>query len=242
MKLQGIVGTGSGKMGASVFAVRNGVQIVRQYQGLVINPKTPAQIEQRAKLKLTSQVAAALGPIIMGFRGMNPGVSQRNAFVSDLFKRGAITYNSADSKAVINVSAIKLTNSSLVMGNTSNISATGSSVTATVYPAPEFRAPGSMLMAVVIRPIQSGGVEYIGTQTVESASTIELTVQTVGPVMTGDRLIVYMTRPDQNEAYTSYMNAIGDAATGDISLQSIVRAYAKSMVYSSSNNFGINVA
>lgn len=242
MKLQGLVGTGTGKMGASVFSVRYGEQIVRQYQGVVANPKTPAQIEQRAKLKLTSQVAAALAPVIIGFRGLNPGVSQRNAFVADLFKRGVVSYSAAENKAIINLASIFLTNSNLVGGSTSGISGTGSAVTATVYPTPEFMIAGSLVRGVVIRAVAAGGIEYIGTATVNAVATTNLTINTTGPVMTGDRLIVYATRPIENEAYVSYMNAIGAAASGEISLETVIRNYAKSLVFSRSNNFSINVA
>ena len=54
MKLNGIVGKGTGKLGASVFAISGGEQIVRQYNPVVSNPNTDAQVAQRAKLKLMS--------------------------------------------------------------------------------------------------------------------------------------------------------------------------------------------
>lgn len=64
MKLNGLMGTGSGKLGNSVFAVQSGEQIVRQYQSEVANPKTAAQTTQRAKFKLASQISAALASSI----------------------------------------------------------------------------------------------------------------------------------------------------------------------------------
>lgn len=80
MKLNGFVGKGTGKLGASVFAVSGGKQIVRQYNPNVSNPNTDAQMAQRAKLKLMSQVAAALASIIAFMKeGL---VSARNRFIS----------------------------------------------------------------------------------------------------------------------------------------------------------------
>lgn len=80
MKLNGIVGKGSGKLGASVFAISGGEQIVRQYNPQVSNPSTDAQVAQRAKLKLMSQLAASLAP---GFAFKKKGLlSARNQFVS----------------------------------------------------------------------------------------------------------------------------------------------------------------
>lgn len=80
MKLNGLVGKGTGKLGSSVFAISGGEQIVRQYNPNVSNPSTDAQVEQRAKLKLMSQLAAALAPGI-AFK-KNGLVSARNQFIS----------------------------------------------------------------------------------------------------------------------------------------------------------------
>lgn len=79
MKLNGIFGTGSGKTGNAVFATSAGKQIVRTYQPKVTNPNTDAQVEQRAKFKLLSQLAAAMAPVIVIPKdGL---VSARNRFV-----------------------------------------------------------------------------------------------------------------------------------------------------------------
>ena len=80
MKLNGFVGKGTGKLGSSVFAVSGGEQIVRQYNPNVSNPSTDAQVAQRAKFKLMSQVAADLTNVIaIPKQGL---VSSRNLFVS----------------------------------------------------------------------------------------------------------------------------------------------------------------
>lgn len=80
MKLNGIVGKGTGKLGASVFAISGGEQIVRQYNPVVSNPNTDAQVAQRAKLKLMSQLAADLAQSL-GFQKKGL-VSARNQFIS----------------------------------------------------------------------------------------------------------------------------------------------------------------
>lgn len=83
MKLNGIFGKGSGKVGSSVFAVSGGEQIVRQYNPNVSNPSTNAQVQQRAKFKLLSQLAADLAPALaIKKQGMR---SARNQFVSTNF-------------------------------------------------------------------------------------------------------------------------------------------------------------
>lgn len=80
MKLKGILGKGTGKLGNAVFAVSGGEQIMREYNPHVSNPNTDAQVAQRAKLKLMSQLGAALDPAI-AFKKSGL-VSARNQFVS----------------------------------------------------------------------------------------------------------------------------------------------------------------
>lgn len=106
MKLNGIFGTGSGKVGNAVFATSAGVQIVRPYQSKVTNPNTDAQVAQRAKFKLLSQLAAAMAPVIVIPK--NGLVSARNRFVTKNIPLA--TY--ADDKASIVLTAIQLTDSS----------------------------------------------------------------------------------------------------------------------------------
>ena len=80
MILQGITGTGSGKMGSAIFYVSSGSQIVRQHQPNVANPSTPAQMSQRAKLKLIQQLGCAFDSIIaMPKKGL---LRPRNIFAS----------------------------------------------------------------------------------------------------------------------------------------------------------------
>ena len=81
MKLHGITGTGSGKLGSSVFSVTAGEQVVRQYQPVVTNPSTTSQVNNRARLKLLSQLSAVMADVIAIPRA--GALSPRNIFVSD---------------------------------------------------------------------------------------------------------------------------------------------------------------
>lgn len=88
MKLNAILGKGTGKLGGMVLSVNSGEQIVREYNPKVSNPQTDAQVEQRAKFKLLSQIAAALSTSI-AFRKMKMQ-SPRNRFLSANI--GNVTY------------------------------------------------------------------------------------------------------------------------------------------------------
>lgn len=107
MKLYGVFGKGSGKVGNSVWAISGGEQIVRPYNPNVSNPNTDAQVAQRAKLKLMSQLGAALAPAL-GFAKQGL-VSARNQFVSKNI--GLATY--AGQKAEVAVDDLQLTPSNV---------------------------------------------------------------------------------------------------------------------------------
>lgn len=64
-KINSILGKINGKVGNMVFASTGGEVIAREYNPNVSNPSTTNQVNQRAKLKLMSQIAAALAPVIV---------------------------------------------------------------------------------------------------------------------------------------------------------------------------------
>lgn len=109
MKLQGIVGKGTGRLGASVFVVRKGEQIVRQYNPNVANPRTQGQVDQRAKFKLMSQLSAIAANGI-AFLGLPAGRSQRNEFVKRNI--GHITLSDHD-VAIFETALMELTNGNI---------------------------------------------------------------------------------------------------------------------------------
>lgn len=104
MKLSGMAGTGSGKVGSMVYATVAGQQIVRQYQPVVANPSTVPQTNSRAKLKLASQLATALKEVIAIPReGLK---SSKNLFI----KRNYGIFVAAGGNAQVSYENIQLTN------------------------------------------------------------------------------------------------------------------------------------
>lgn len=109
MKLAGIAGKGSGRLGSMVFSSSAGEQVVRQYQPSVSNPNTKAQVNNRAKLKLMSQVAAAVsGEIAIPRQGLK---SSRNLFV----KKNYDLATAADGVATLDYASLQFTNSSVAL-------------------------------------------------------------------------------------------------------------------------------
>lgn len=93
----------SGRMAGSVFAVRYGEVIERAYNPYVSNPKSAAQVQVRAKLKLMSQLSAVMGSVIAMPR--EGAQSARNLFVSANFPNAMF----AEDTATINLASVKLT-------------------------------------------------------------------------------------------------------------------------------------
>lgn len=114
-KMYGFSGKLTGKKGDAVFAVRNGDQIVRQYNPIVANPSTQKQVDARAALKLSSQLSAAFATVIAIPR--EGSKTRRNRFQQVNY--GRITANQG--VAMIDLNTIQLTKSNQPMlGITAN--------------------------------------------------------------------------------------------------------------------------
>ena len=82
-KVTSLYGKTTGKIGSIVFATSAGETIAREYNPHVANPNTKAQVNQRARMKLMSQLSSALAPVItMQKMGL---VSARNQFTKRNF-------------------------------------------------------------------------------------------------------------------------------------------------------------
>ena len=107
MKVDGTNGYATGKLGNTVYAVRNGQQLARQYNPVVANPQTDAQVQSRTILKLMSQLAAILAPVIaIPAEGLK---SKRNLFISQNYNLAYYSNNEAQ----IALDAVQLTKSSV---------------------------------------------------------------------------------------------------------------------------------
>jgi hypothetical protein len=122
--MQGLTGKLSGKMGSAVFRVRNGAQVVTQYNPIVKNPDSAGQQEARAKFKLLSQLGAILesgfGTMAVTKRAGKSAPTQRNAFMQLNYPLVAVNM-SADlpERATIPMANVQLTKSSRPLGNIS---------------------------------------------------------------------------------------------------------------------------
>lgn len=107
-KLTSLYGKTTGKIGSIVFSTSGGETIAREYNPHVANPNTQAQVDQRARMKLMSQLSASLSPVLaMTKDGL---VSKRNKFTK---------LNFPASYALNGIAQITYENVQITEGNTS---------------------------------------------------------------------------------------------------------------------------
>lgn len=93
----------NGKIGGVVFSTSGGIQISREYNPNVANPNTQAQVNQRARMKLMSQLSATMAPVItMQKMGL---VSPRNQFTKRNFGYSYVS----DGEAQVSYENLQLT-------------------------------------------------------------------------------------------------------------------------------------
>lgn len=103
-KVTSLQGKATGKVGSMVYSVSGGQMIAREYQPNVANPSTQLQVDQRAKMKLMSQVAAALAPVIaIPKEGLK---SSRNLFIKKNFENAS----ASEGVAQVTYENLQLTN------------------------------------------------------------------------------------------------------------------------------------
>lgn len=122
-KVTSLYGKTTGKIGSIVFSTSGGETIAREYNPNVSNPNTKAQINQRARLKLMSQLSASLAPVIaIPKQGL---VSARNAFTKKNFELSM----AENGVAQISYENVQLTNGNIGLPTLEANRAQGSGIT-----------------------------------------------------------------------------------------------------------------
>lgn len=92
-RIYGLNGALRGRQGNNVFSVQNGTQVVKAYQPVVSNPRTPLQRAQRAKFALAGKISGITpNDAIIGLSGGSPR-SRRADFVRRLTLAAQVSAN-----------------------------------------------------------------------------------------------------------------------------------------------------
>lgn len=198
MKLNGMAGTGSGKLGSQVYASVGGEQIVRQYQSKVANPNTALQVNQRARLKLMSQLSAAFAPVIViPKKGLK---SSRNLFV----KRNFELSSGNDGMAQLSIENIQLTSGTAGLPAIYLNRAGGAALTTKMVSKPG--AAVSRICYIVYVKDADQQLRYVTSKIVTEAGEDGLFMTTF-PYMSGDVVVYAYGMKDLNSrASANYGN------------------------------------
>lgn len=203
MKLMGIAGVGTGKLGNNVFSVRNGEQIVRQYNPIVSNPQTDAQVASRSRLKLMSQLAAVLAPsIAIPGDGLK---SRRNMFISQNYDLSSFN----NGQAQVNMALIQLTKSSVSLPSLQVVRAAGTGITCSL--ASDAHEALDRVAYVIVAKNADGSFSIFATALADAAGA-EGTFSKVLPY-TSLPIVVYAygIRANDNATLTRFDSIVADA-------------------------------
>lgn len=144
-KIYGINGNISGKQGNNVFAILRGETILRKYQPIVANPNTQAQVSERAKFKVASQLSSIIPAAILS--GMAPmarakKIALRNVFSSMNLKAGVWTYS--DNMTVADYLAMQFSQGNLNKGSAAGLDFEESLEASFTYSNPAVAAMGGI--------------------------------------------------------------------------------------------------
>lgn len=162
-KQTSLFGKISGKLGAVVFSTSGGATISREYNPHVANPNTDAQINQRARMKLMSQLSACLAPVIaMQKDGL---VSVRNQFV----KRNFDSCYSVNGQAQISYENVQLTqgNVGLPQIKWQGVVESGTASLVTYF-ADEPSKTISRVVWCLFRKTEEGKLEFVSSQIINN--------------------------------------------------------------------------
>lgn len=205
-KVYGLNGYLRGKLGNTVFAIRNGEQLSRQYNPNPMNPKSAIQTENRAKLKLLSQLGAALQPVIAIPRvGM---VSPRNGFTQANYQYTAF----AGENASIDLADIQLTKSAVALSGFSADRTGGAGIA--VEMDENIAASNDAVVYVVLRRTDASKVAVASSMLVREAG-IDGKFAAILPYQDGDIAVcAYGIRYNTVAARSAFGNLTAPSALG----------------------------
>lgn len=157
-KVTSLYGKTTGKIGSIVFSTSGGETIAREYNPHVANPNTMPQINQRARMKLMSQLSAALAPVIaMRKEGLT---SSRNKFVQRNFDASY----ASDGVAQISYENVQLTSGNAGLPQVKwGLDASVDVPIIEVYFSDEPSANISRVVWCLFRKTDEGKIEYVSS-------------------------------------------------------------------------------
>lgn len=197
-KQTSLFGKISGKIGSVVFSTSGGETISREYNPHVANPSTMAQVNQRARLKLMSQLSAALAPVIaIPKKGL---VSSRNAFTKLNFENSM----AQNGIAQITYENVQLTNGNLSLPAINASRAQGSGISISL--ADDASSAVNRVVYILYRKTSEQTLQFVASVIAEGAG-VDGTFRATLPYTEGDIVFyAYGMRDTSESANAKYGN------------------------------------
>ena len=197
-KVTSLYGKTKGKIGSIVFSTSGGETIAREYNPHVSNPSTMAQVNQRARMKLMSQLSASLAPVIaIPKQGL---VSSRNAFTKLNF--GASMANNG--VAQITYENVQLTNGNLALPTLEAVRAQGSGITINL--AEDASKAVNRVVYILYKKNSEQRLQFVSSVVAEGAGS-DGTFRATLPYTEGDIVLyAYGMRDTSESASAKYGN------------------------------------
>lgn len=161
--INSLLGKINGKVGGMVFASTGGEVIAREYNPNVSNPNTTAQVNQRAKLKLMSQIAAALAPVIViPKEGLK---SSRNLFI----KKNISSVDAQDGVAQVTYENLQITNGNAALPAIHILRSQGAGVQVNLDERSD--ASVSRVVYILYKKTSEQTLQYVQSVVAENATT-----------------------------------------------------------------------
>lgn len=197
---QGVLGAFSGKVGTVIGTSWKGIAIIRSIAASIVNPRTPAQLEQRAKFSLVGKFLRTLTVFLrIGFKSAAVKMSGYNA---------AMSYNVKN--AILGLYPDFTLNYALLRVSQGNLPGALNPVAVSVVPATvdftwedNSMEAGTMaddkVVLLVYNPAKGKTLNAIGAMTrVDGAQTLALP-----DAFTGDQVECYISFANANESVVS---------------------------------------
>lgn len=164
------LGQFSGKLGGVVYAVRGGEQIVRAYQPVVSNPKSTAQLLQRAKGNVVGRLSAITPREVLYGLGSN-NIRRRSRFLQLALRNAKARFDGTDYVGSLPESLLTLSEGAFASPfSISSAVAAGGNVTISVYQQAnvleeEYNTYALRAVLYAIDP-ETGNYDYVKTSLV----------------------------------------------------------------------------
>lgn len=234
MKLDSINGKGRGKSGSKVYFVSHGVQLERAYTSSIHNPNTAAQVSQRSRFKLQSQVSAALEKVLVIPRQRL--MSPRNRFV----KINNGYFYSNENGAQVSYENLQITAGSLALP--------AISVNRAAQDGMELELQGDVLnnydrvVYCIYQKTDEGQLYYIKSVIVSVDDTNGTALVTTTPVTGNIVVYAYGMRDRNAKAKATYNSYQVSSATDLATLFATRKLLAESFIFSQTRGVSLNAA